>query len=257
MARHVSAALRQCVQRGKGDARCCGRACAGASAYHLPRRSRADRYDILRHSVKIVLVGKYTALSDAYASVIKALRHSALKAERKLDLTYIEAEDLELSMLDQDAPRYHKAWGSLCECSGILVPGGFGVRGSEGKIAAIKWARTKKVPFLGVCLGFQLAVCEFSRSVLGWEGANSVELDPDTKHPCIVEMPEISTTQLGGTMRLGKRRTNLLYPDSLARRLYYDAEFVEERHRHRYEVNPEKIAELEANGMRVRPPHSL
>ena len=183
-------------------------------------RDLADRYENLNRSVKIVLVGKYTALSDAYASVIKALRHSCLKANHKLDLLYVEAQDLEEECKRENPTKYHEAWGRLCTGQGILVPGGFGTRGIEGKIAAINWARTKKIPFFGICLGFQLAVVEFSRNILGWTDANSTEVNPDTAHPVIVDMPEVSTTELGGTMRLGKRRTKFVKPDCLAKKLY-------------------------------------
>lgn len=212
-------------------------------------RDLADRYDALTQTVDIVLVGKYTALSDAYASVIKALRHSCLKAGQKLNLKYVEATDLEKSMIDTDPIKYHAAWSKVCSSTGILVPGGFGTRGIEGKIAAAKWAREKKIPYLGVCLGFQVAVIETCRNVLGWVDANSFEVDPDTKFPVIVEMPEISTKQLGGTMRLGKRKT-IFTGECLSKQLYYDQESIEERHRHRYEVNPDNVADIEKSGLR-------
>lgn len=212
-------------------------------------RDLADRYENLNRSVKIVLVGKYTALSDAYASVIKALRHSCLKANHKLDLLYVEAQDLEEECKRQNPTKYHEAWGRLCTGQGILVPGGFGTRGIEGKIAAINWARTEKIPFFGICLGFQLAVVEFSRNILGWTDANSTEVNPDTAHPVIIDMPEVSTTELGGTMRLGKRRTKFVKPDCLAKKLYHDQPSVEERHRHRYEVNPAKVEHFARKGL--------
>ena len=190
------------------------------------------RYEALSKSVKIVLVGKYTALSDAYASVVKSLRHACVKSNRKLDLVYVEAENLEDSTKEVDPERYHQAWGKLCSGDGILVPGGFGIRGLEGKIAAIEWARTKQVPFLGICLGFQMAVIEHARNVLKWEGAHTTEADPNTPHPVIIDMPEISQTIMGGTQRLGKRRT-VFNRDCVVKQMYGNVDFVDERHRHR------------------------
>lgn len=132
--------------------------------------------------------------------------------------------------------------------SGVLVPGGFGVRGTEGKIQAISWARKKKKPFLGICLGMQLAVCEFARNVLGWQDANSTEFHPESKHPVVIDMPEHNPGQMGGTMRLGKRRTIFKSNTSILRKLYGDAEYVDERHRHRFEVNPELKHHFEERG---------
>lgn len=179
-----------------------------------------------------MLVGKYTELSDAYASVIKALRHSCVQCNRKLELLYVEAHDLEATTLETDPERYHKAWGRLVTGAGVLVPGGFGTRGLEGKIAAVHWARTKKVPFLGICLGFQMAVIEYARNVLGWEGAHTTEAVPDTPHPVIIDMPEISQTIMGGTQRLGKRRT-VFNRECVTKKLYGNVDSVDERHRHR------------------------
>uniref|UniRef100_A0A671S5N8 CTP synthase n=1 Tax=Sinocyclocheilus anshuiensis TaxID=1608454 RepID=A0A671S5N8_9TELE len=189
-----------------------------------------------RFQTSIALVGKYTKLSDSYASVIKALEHSALAINYKLEVKYIDSADLEPAALQEEPVKYHEAWQKLCSADGVLVPGGFGVRGTEGKIQAINWARRQKKPFLGVCLGMQLAVCEFARNVLGWEDANSTEFDPETKHPVVIEMPEHNPGQMGGTMRLGKRRTLFKSTSSFLRKLYGDAEYVDERHRHRFEV---------------------
>ncbi|XP_059996372.1 CTP synthase 1 isoform X8 [Lagenorhynchus albirostris] len=133
-------------------------------------KEMADRYDRLLETCSIALVGKYTKFSDSYASVIKALEHSALAINHKLEIKYIDSTDLEPSTLQEEPVRYHEAWQKLCSAHGVLVPGGFGVRGTEGKIQAISWARKQKKPFLGVCLGMQLAVVEFSRNVLGWQG---------------------------------------------------------------------------------------
>ncbi|XP_029958874.1 CTP synthase 1-like [Salarias fasciatus] len=202
-------------------------------------KEMADRSDKLLEQVSIALVGKYTKLSDSYTSVIKALEHSALAINYKLDVKYIDSADLETSTLKEEPVKYHEAWQKLCSAHGVLVPGGFGVRGTEGKMLAINWARKQNKPFLGVCLGMQLAVCEFARNVLGWEDANSTEFNPESKHPVVIDMPEHNPGQLGGTMRLGRRRTIFTTRDSVLRKLYGDVEHVDERHRHRFEVNPE------------------
>lgn len=149
-----------------------------------------------------------------------------------------------------DPVRFHAAWQSLCSSDGILVPGGFGSRGIEGKIAAIEWARKSRKPFLGVCLGLQCAVIEFARNVVGWTEANSAEIDPETTRPVVIEMPEHNVGQKGGTMRLGKRETIFVTDDSVLRKLYHNADIIEERHRHRYEVNPAYISDFERAGMR-------
>lgn len=221
------------------------------SSYLMSRwKELANRHDRLLKEVSIVLVGKYTELPDSYASVIKALQHAALVVNHRLDLICIEAADLEPETINTNPQRYHEAWKEVVGANGIIVPGGFGVRGTEGKIMACEWARSKKVPFLGVCLGLQCAVIEFARNVLKWEDANSTELDETTKHPVVIEMPEHNTGQMGGTMRLGKRKTIFKTSKSVIRKLYNNAEFVEERHRHRYEVNPSVVEQLEEKGMK-------
>eukprot|EP00730_Choanoeca_flexa_P006966 TRINITY_DN12257_c2_g2_i1.p1 TRINITY_DN12257_c2_g2~~TRINITY_DN12257_c2_g2_i1.p1 ORF type:complete len:661 (+),score=182.19 TRINITY_DN12257_c2_g2_i1:50-2032(+) len=212
-------------------------------------RELAESYEHTRDSVSICLVGKYTDLGDAYASVIKALQHSCLQAKHKLDLKFVEASHLEEAQRLENPEAYHTAWRDVCACAGILVPGGFGSRGIEGKIAAIHWARTTNKPFLGICLGLQLAVIEYCRNVLGWKGANTTEIDPECQPPTVIDMPEISTTHLGGTMRLGKRTTEFVKKDCMARKLYGNAETISERHRHRYEVNPDLVDEIESHGM--------
>ncbi|XP_063211947.1 CTP synthase 1 isoform X2 [Chroicocephalus ridibundus] len=213
-------------------------------------KEMADRYDRLLETCSIALVGKYTKFSDSYASVIKALEHSALAINHKLDIKYIDSADLEPDTLQEEPVRYHEAWQKLCGADGVLVPGGFGVRGTEGKIQAISWARKQKKPFLGVCLGMQLAVVEFARSVLGWQDANSTEFDPKTAHPVVIDMPEHNPGQMGGTMRLGKRRTLFQTKNSIMRKLYGDHDFLEERHRHRFEVNPELKKCFEEQGLK-------
>uniref|UniRef100_A0A8C2JK03 CTP synthase n=1 Tax=Cyprinus carpio TaxID=7962 RepID=A0A8C2JK03_CYPCA len=212
-------------------------------------KEMSDRSDRLLEQCSIALVEKYTKFSDSYASVFKALEHSALAISHKLEVKYVDSADLEASRLQEEPVRYHEAWQKLSRrCKHI--PGGFGVRGTEGKIQAISWARKQKKPFLGVCLGMQLAVCEFARNMLDWKDANSTEFDPETEHPVVIDMPEHNPGQMGGTMRLGKRRTIFKTKNSILRKLYGDVDYVEERHRHRFEVNPELTQHFEEKGFR-------
>ncbi|XP_072884453.1 CTP synthase 1-like isoform X2 [Hemitrygon akajei] len=213
-------------------------------------KDMADRYDRTLEICSIALVGKYTKLSDSYASVIKALEHSALAINQKLEVKYIDSADLEPARQEEDPVKYHEAWQNLCSANGVLVPGGFGVRGTEGKILAIAWARKQKKPFLGVCLGMQLAVVEFARNELNWSDANSTEFDPNTSYPVVIDMPEHNPGDMGGTMRLGKRTTMFKDKNSILRKLYKDLDSIEERHRHRYEVNPEMKKSFEERGFR-------
>ncbi|CAM6111096.1 unnamed protein product [Calypogeia fissa] len=210
----------------------------------------AEESDKLLLPVKIAMVGKYTRNSDSYLSVIKALLHASNAASRKLVLKWVAATDLEDSVKDESPEVHARAWESLKVSDGILVPGGFGDRGVQGKILAAKYARENRVPFLGICLGLQIAVIEFARSVLGLEEANSTEFDQATRHPCVVFMPEVSKTHMGGTMRLGARKTFLNTADCITAKLYKHADVIDERHRHRYEVNPDMVDQLEAAGLR-------
>jgi CTP synthase len=212
-------------------------------------RDLARRVDNLTREVTIALVGKYTRLEDAYASVSKSLQHASIQAGYKCNLKFIEACNLERTMKQDNPVLYHEAWQSLCSSDGILVPGGFGQRGIEGKIRACQWAREKKKPFLGICLGLQAAVIEYSRNVLNLADANSTEVDPETKNPLVIDMPEHHPGLMGGTMRLG-RRTTIFKGDSIIRKLYGNVETVDERHRHRYEVNPKYVPDLEAKGLK-------
>ena len=209
----------------------------------------AETVDNLDEVVKIAMVGKYTGLSDSYLSVIKALQHSSFEVNRKLEINWIEAENLDEKVKRDDAEKYNEAWKLLKESDGILVPGGFGIRGIEGKIKAAEYARLNKIPYLGVCLGLQIATIEFCRNVLGMEKANSTEFDENTPHPVVVFMPEISKTHMGGTMRLGTKPTPFLVEDCKMKRLYGNKPHVDERHRHRYEVNPELITKIEEAGL--------
>ncbi|KAK0545504.1 CTP synthase ura7 [Tilletia horrida] len=211
-------------------------------------RDLTSGHDRLIDKVEIVLVGKYTSLQDSYMSVVKALEHASLRVHRKLTLKWVEAGDLEPATANDNPVRYHEAWQAVCSAKGIIVPGGFGHRGTEGMISAAKWARTKKVPFLGICLGFQISVIEYARNVCGLKDAGSSELDEKCPHPVVIYMPEISKTHMGGTMRLGLRPT--LFQDgtqssSKIGQLYGSSGTVWERHRHRYEINPEYVERIE------------
>jgi CTP synthase len=212
----------------------------------------ADKWDALASTkeVRIAMVGKYTELSDAYLSVTKALQHACLAASRRLRVDWVDAGCLEEAAAEEDADGHERAWERLRGADGVLVPGGFGSRGVEGKVAAARYARESNKPYLGICLGMQTAVVEFARNVLGWPGANSAEFDPATPHPVVVFMPEGSTTHKGGTMRLGARRTVLQTVDCIAAKLYQADQYVDERHRHRYEVNPELVPRFEEAGLR-------
>ena len=191
-----------------------------------------------QETVRIALVGKYTGLKDAYKSIIESFVHAGVSNGVKVEIEWVSAE----SVAD-DGPGVH-----LSRCDGLLIPGGFGERGTEGKIAAIRYARENGIPFLGICLGLQMAVIEYARSVLGLNKAHSTELSSDTPDPVIALMSEQEGIEdLGGTMRLGTYPCELKR-DTLARRLY-GTELVQERHRHRYEVNNNYRDRLEAAGL--------
>ncbi|NBY52919.1 MAG: CTP synthase [Betaproteobacteria bacterium] len=201
------------------------------------------------HSVDIAFVGKYVDLTESYKSLIEALNHAGMHTRAKVNIHYLDSEDIETRGCD-----------ALKTMDAILVPGGFGKRGTEGKIAAIRYAREQAIPYLGICLGMQLAVVEFARDVAGMAGAHSTEFDPQTPYPVIglitewldregrVERRDASS-DLGGTMRLGGQACQLA-DGSLARSIY-GADQITERHRHRYEVNNTLLAELETKGLRV------
>ena len=205
--------------------------------------------DLLEEEVTIAMVGKYTDLSDAYLSVIKSLQHAAMKVERKLTINWIEASHLENEWKTNSNEEWVSAWNLLEASNGVLVPGGFGDRGIEGKILAVKHARENNVPFLGICLGLQVAAIEFCRNVLGMEDANSTEFDNNPGTAAVIFMPEISKTHLGGTMRLGSRPTIWQTSTSKIRKLYGEGESVDERHRHRYEINPDLVDAIENSGL--------
>ncbi len=212
-------------------------------------RKMALNLDTLTEEVSIAMVGKYTELSDAYLSVIKSLQHAAMEVNRKLKINWIEASHLEESWKNKNVKEFENSWNLLKSSNGILVPGGFGDRGIEGKILAAEYARTSKVPFLGICLGLQIATIEFCRNVLNLTNANSTEFEDNPAYPAVIFMPEISKTHLGGTMRLGSRPTLWQVDDCKIKSLYGEGERVNERHRHRYEVNPDLIDDIEEAGL--------
>lgn len=217
-------------------------------------RSLALGLQHVYEEVNIVLVGKYLEQPDSYLSVIRSLEHASMRCGRKLDIKNVDAEALEPEMRSRDPAAYHKAWHNLCTAKGVLVPGGFGSRGAEGMIAAAKWAREEKIPYLGICLGMQTAVVEFARSMcnISLPQANSFEFDGTDDDRVIISMPEHHTGKLGGTMRLGLRATHW-QPDtewSKLRALYgLHNSSINERHRHRYEVNPSYIDQLQSKGL--------
>ena len=190
--------------------------------------------------VTVAIVGKYVALHDAYLSVVEALKHGGIANKTSVNIKWIDSEELNA----ENAEEY------LGDVQGILVPGGFGQRGTEGKITAITYARTHQVPYLGLCLGMQLAIVEFARNVLGLPKAASIELEPETPDPVIALMPEQDGIEdIGGTLRLGAYPC-VLEKGSLAEALYGECE-ISERHRHRYEVNNAYREALQEKGMRL------
>jgi CTP synthase len=179
-----------------------------------------------RDVVEIALVGKYVKLQDAYLSVHEALKHAGLEHGTAVRVRWVDAEDMS----------YDEAAELLESVDGVLVPGGFGSRGWEGKILACQVARERRIPYLGICLGMHVAVSEFARHVVGLEGANSTEMDPETPYPVIDLLPEQKGIEdLGGTMRLGAQAVEL--PEGTRTRELYGDDTIHERHRHRYEVN--------------------
>ena len=199
-----------------------------------------------QHQITIGMVGKYVDLTESYKSLIEALRHAGIHTATKVNIEYIDSEALETAGMK-----------GLEHFDAILVPGGFGKRGTEGKIAAIRFARENKVPYLGICLGMQLAVIEFARDVTGMADANSTEFNFNTEHPVVALITEwrdrdgkvetrSNDSDLGGTMRLGSQRCPIK-AGTMAQRIYGDE--VNERHRHRYEVNNHYVPELEKSGM--------
>ena len=192
----------------------------------------------LKESVNIALVGKYVELHDAYISVVESLKYAGYEVNKKVKITWVNSEHLTEENINE----------TLKGVNGIVVPGGFGNRGIEGKILAIKFARENKIPFLGLCLGMQLSLIEIARDVLKLKGANSTEFDPKTTHKIIDYLPDqYEGIKLGGTMRLGEYDCKVL-KDTLAYSLY-KKDFIHERHRHRYEFNNDFKKEFESHGV--------
>ncbi len=201
-------------------------------------RRMVDALKNPQSEVTIALVGKYIQLHDAYLSVMEALKHGGIANCTKVRIKWVDSEPLTEANLED----------TFAGVDGIIIPGGFGYRGTEGMILAAGYARTKKIPFLGICLGMQMAIVEFARDVLGYEDANSSELNPDTTHPVVDLMPEQNGVEnLGGTLRLGS------YPCVLDKKskayALYGTERIDERHRHRFEVNNEYREDLTSHGM--------
>ena len=199
--------------------------------------------------VNIALVGKYVDLTESYKSLSEALIHAGMHCNAKISITYVDSEEIE-----------EKGVGVLRDMNAILVPGGFGTRGVEGKIQAVRYARENNVPYLGICLGMQLAVIEFARHVMGWKDAHSTEFASDTTHPVVALITEGMTSKgeiekrdidsdLGGTMRLGEQKA-ILKPGSKVEKIY-GASSVGERHRHRYEVNGQLLDQIQSHGLAV------
>jgi len=207
----------------------------------------SDLTDQVSNEVIITIVGKYTGLEDSYISLNKAIKIACIYSQRKAVIKYVESSNLELKMKKNQREDYENAWVSLKAADGILIPGGFGIRGIEGKVLAAQYARVNKIPFLGICLGMQIMVMEYARNICGLQKANSSEFDEKTKHPVVMFMPEIDQVKMGGTMRVGARICKVKN-NSLAYYLYNKTE-ITERHRHRYEVNPLYTEQLEKAGL--------
>jgi CTP synthase len=219
----------------------------------LTRPADLKRWDALVHelahpeaSVRIAMCGKYTDLSDSYKSLNEALRHAGIHNHARVEIEYVDAETLTPQTVSR-----------LAGFDAILVPGGFGKRGIEGKICAVRFAREQRIPYLGICLGMQVATIEYARHVAGLEGANSTEFEPATPHPVIALIDEWqdrdgtiqrrdANSDLGGTMRLGAQSSDVR-PGTLAHRIY--GAVVTERHRHRYEANERYLERLQQAGL--------
>lgn len=231
-------------------------------AFKAPRAQLSDWQQVVsrlhapKQTLEIVMVGKYTELTDAYKSLNEALIHAGIHTESKIQITYVDAEQLE----KPGTAAFDQARAVLARAAGILVPGGFGARGVEGKIAAVRFAREQQKPFLGICLGLQIAVIEAARHLAGFSAANSTEFDQDTPQPVVALVQEWQESDgqrqkrsggepLGGTMRLGAMRCRLAKDSRIAE--IYQKDEIFERHRHRYEVNDHYLSALMAAGLVV------
>lgn len=208
-----------------------------------------DRFKSIKKEITIAICGKYVSLPDAYKSIIESFVHAGIENDVKVNLKWVNTEEI--------VPGYERKY--LNDVSGILVPGGFGERGIEGKLTTVKYARENNIPFFGICLGLQCAVIEFARNIVGWNDAHSSEFEPDSKHPVIDIMEEQKkVTQKGGTMRLGAYDCKLM--ENTKSYTAYNQEIISERHRHRFEVNNRFRKNLEKHGLiisGVSPDNSL
>jgi CTP synthase len=203
-------------------------------------KAMVDTLYSLKHETRVALVGKYTQLHDAYISVVEALKHGGISNQTAVDIKWVDSEEVTEDNVAE----------ILSDVDGLIVPGGFGDRGIEGMITSIKYARENNLPFLGLCLGMQLAIVEFARDVVGYTDAHSIEFDPNTQHPMIALLPDQNGVEdIGGTLRLGSYPC-VLDKDSKAYELFGD-ENITERHRHRYEVNNDYRNVLVQNGMKL------
>ena len=190
-------------------------------------------------TIKIAIAGKYTKLSDAYISVVESLKHAGYQKDAQIDIKWINSED---------CVEFEKAKEALCDVDGLVVPGGFGIRGIEGKLNVIRYARENNLPFLGLCLGMQCAVIEYARNVVGLKDANSMEFNENTPHPVIDLMTEQKHVEgYGGTMRLGKYECHI--SKGTKAEAAYGSNVIFERHRHRYEVNNEYRKQIADAGL--------
>ncbi len=227
----------QLEQEGIGDAVCnaLGLKCTPT---HLEEwKVMVDRYNNPKHAVRIALVGKYVKLHDSYLSIVESLNHASFVVGKKVNIKWVDSD----SVTDATAPEVFK------DCAGIILPGGFGNRGIEGMICACRYARVNKLPYFGICLGMQIAVIEYARTVLGYEDANSREFDEMCAHPVIDLMKDQEGVIMGGTMRLGKYPCKVV-PGTILESAYKSKE-IEERHRHRYEFNNDFREELTKAGL--------
>ncbi len=203
-------------------------------------KAMVDTLYSMKHTVRVALVGKYTQLHDAYISVVEALKHGGISNQTAVDIKWIDSEEVTPDNVAD----------MLSDVDGLLVPGGFGDRGIDGMITSIKYARENNLPFLGLCLGMQLAIVEFARDVVGYADAHSIEFDPNTQHPMIALLPDQNGVEdIGGTLRLGSYPC-VLDKESMAYKLFGSTE-ITERHRHRYEVNNDYRNVLVQNGMKL------
>jgi CTP synthase len=200
-----------------------------------------EHFSTAQRTARVGIVGKYTSLHDSYMSIFESLFHGGIANGARVQLVKVESEELEDG---------RDLAAALAQCDGLLVPGGFGLRGIEGMVRAAHYARLGGIPYFGICLGMQIMIIEYARFVLGLEGANSTEFSPETKHPVVSLLEEqVDVKAYGGTMRLGRSETRLMPGTRIL--AAYGSEVISERHRHRYEVSNRYRSRLEEAGLRV------